>query len=531
MSGISIESMPIKANYIQQTEELDLTGGELKVTYNDETTDTISMTNEDVKVTGFDNSKLGKNTLTVSYNGFTSTFDVEIISKKVKSIEITKLPLKTSYIQNYEKLDLTEGIITVTFTDDTTDTISMTYDKIKVTGFDNSKVGMNTLTVEYEGANDTFEVEIVSKQISGISIESVPSKTNYIQNYEKLDLTGGNIKITYNDESTDTISMTNEDVKVTGFDNSKLGKNVIKVEYKEFDDTFEVEIVSKQISSISIDDVPIKVNYIQNYEKLDLTGGNIKVIYNDESTDTISMTNENVKVTGFDNSKVGKNTLTVSYNGSTSTFDVEIVSKSITGINISVSPSKKNYIQNYEKLDLTGGIITVIYNDKTSDKVSMTNENVIASGFDNSKVGKNTVVVSYNGFKDTMEVEILTKQSVKIEVTKAPLKTDYIQNYEKLDLGGGIITVTYNDNSTDTVSLTNENVKIIGFDNSRLGKNTITIEYEGHSVSFDVEIVEDNNDEVSNPQTGFNRIMYVLVVIALCSVYYFIKRSNKITIN
>ena len=125
------------------------------------------MTNENVQVTGFDNTKLGKNTLTVEYEGKQATFDVEIVSKEIVGIEVNKMPTKTSYIQNSEKLDLTGGVITATYNDETKDTISMTNEKVKVTGFDNTKLGKNTLTVEYEGKQTTFEVNIINILQSG----------------------------------------------------------------------------------------------------------------------------------------------------------------------------------------------------------------------------------------------------------------------------------------------------------------------------------------------------------------------------
>ena len=57
----------------------------------------------------------------------------------------------------------------------------LTNDNIKVTGFDNSKIGKNTITVEYDGHKTTFEVEIILKQLSKIEIISNPSKIKYIQ--------------------------------------------------------------------------------------------------------------------------------------------------------------------------------------------------------------------------------------------------------------------------------------------------------------------------------------------------------------
>ena len=247
--------------------------------------------------------------------------------KNITKTKVTTLPTKTNYIQNYENLDLVGGILTITYNDNTTDTISLTNENVKVTGFDNSKIGKNTLSVEYEGITTTFDVNIISKQVSRIEVTTLPTKTNYIQNYENLDLVGGILTITYNDETTDTISLTNENVKVTGFDNSKIGKNTLSVEYEGITTTFQVDIISKQISSIEVTTLPTKISYIQNYEDIDLTGGIITVTYNDETTDTISLTNENVKVTGFNNTTIGTNTLKVEYEGKIATFEVKIIAR------------------------------------------------------------------------------------------------------------------------------------------------------------------------------------------------------------
>ena len=81
---------------------------------------------------------------------------------KRTNIEITKSP-KLIYTQNSQDLDLTNGEITSTYEDGTTDTISLTNEKVTVTGFDNSEIGTKTLTVDYEGVTTTFDVEIVPK--------------------------------------------------------------------------------------------------------------------------------------------------------------------------------------------------------------------------------------------------------------------------------------------------------------------------------------------------------------------------------
>ena len=79
--GIEIETMPAKTDYIQRHETLDLGGGTLKVTYEDGEVRSLPLSY--AKTTGFDNTELGANTVTVTYAGYTATFDVNVVKATV----------------------------------------------------------------------------------------------------------------------------------------------------------------------------------------------------------------------------------------------------------------------------------------------------------------------------------------------------------------------------------------------------------------------------------------------------------------
>ena len=78
---VTISKMPDKLSYLHKTDALDITGGKLLVTYADNSSYTIDMTSE--MVSGFDNTKVGENTITVTYGGKTATFKVQIVKAKV----------------------------------------------------------------------------------------------------------------------------------------------------------------------------------------------------------------------------------------------------------------------------------------------------------------------------------------------------------------------------------------------------------------------------------------------------------------
>ena len=486
--SINIDIEPTKTTYIQNSEELDLTGGKLKLTYNDYSNETIDMTANGVEIEGFDNSQLGTNTITVKYGEKEATFEVTIVEKELVSISIEKTPSKTKYIQNYETLSLARGKIKLAYNDESEEIIDMTAEGVKVTGFDNSKLGTNTITVKYEGKTATFNVTIVEKSLTSMNIDTEPTKTTYIQNYEELDLTGGKLKLKYSDNSENTINMTEEGVEVEGFDNSKLGQKTITVIYEGKTATFNITIVKKEVEKMAIYTEPNKTTYIKNYEKLNLQGGKIAVKYNDGSIEIIDMESEEVEVEGFDNSKLGTNTIKVTYGGKTQTFDVTIVEKALKELAIESYPKKRKYIENGEELDLTGGKLKLVYSDDSESKIDMTADGVKVESFDNSKIGKSTVTLKYGEKSVTFDVTIEAKSLSSISISKLPTKTTYIQNYENLDLTGGELKLVYNNNSEEVIDITDESVEVTGFDNSKIGKNTITVKYEGEETTFDVQI-------------------------------------------
>lgn len=79
--------------------------------------------------------------------------------KTISSISIATLPSKTSYTYKSGNLDLSGLALTVTYSDGTTETVTDA-SKMKVTGFDNKTVGIQTVTVEYEGATTSFDVTV-----------------------------------------------------------------------------------------------------------------------------------------------------------------------------------------------------------------------------------------------------------------------------------------------------------------------------------------------------------------------------------
>lgn len=377
----------------------------------------------------------------------------------------------------------------------------------------------------------------IKDELTKIEITTLPTKRNYIQNKESLSLQGGKLKLTYGNYGSEIINLDNSLVKILDFDNTKLGKTNVTIEYKNKTTSFEIEIIPKSLSKISFNEMPTKLTYIQNEEMFNTSSGSIKLHYNDGSSEIVNLSSPNIKISGFNNTKLGKNTIKINYLDKYILLDVNIVSKQekiIDKIEIVKKPNKLTYTLNEKTLDLTGGILKIYYNDKTYENINMTSNNIKILNFDNSKVGKQKIEISYLDYTTSFDITLIKRKVKSISITKIPTKTIYNSN-EKIDLSNGIITITYYDNSTEKISMLSPNI------NAKVEKNQIIIEYLGKTDSYDIIINQINNDEEMNKEPVKNnnqnnsikkiKSLYGLVsILIIFSILTFIiiKIKNKI---
>ena len=151
---------------------------------------------------------------------------------------------------------------------------------------------------------------------------------------------------------------------------------------------------------IEVTTLPRKLSFLEGKGRLNVVGGKITVRYNIGVTEEIWM--DKSMVSGFDNTVVGTQTLTVEYMGATATYDVEITPKSLTRIAVTVPPTKLEYTVG-EELDTTDMEVTAYYDNDTSEVLGADAYEI--SGFV-SEEGEHTVTVSAGGFSDSFVVTV-----------------------------------------------------------------------------------------------------------------------------
>ena len=493
---------PTKLDYNYNT-DLNLNGGKLTLVYKDTTIKNVNLTS--AMISGYDKTKIGTQQITVTYDTnyvlsdgtkipekIVKTFEVEV-HNNAQTIEITA-PTKTTYGHG-DSLSLEGGKIEVTYADGTKQTPEMTSDMVTETSTGSSvnmspaesEYGINhkvtkNLTIKYEENGTqktaTYEIEIINK-ITSVKMHTTP-KTNYNVN-DTLDVTNGEILVTRQTGEPEVKEITQD--MVTGFDSSKENTKLpLKVTYTENGETKETSYdvsVKDTVTSISIKANPSKTEYRYG-ESLDLTGATISVVKGSGTTD-IPITDN--MVSGYDPTTVGKQTVKVSYGGKDTTFEVTVKDyvKDIT----LTAPTKTEYKYG-EALDLTGGKVQkVMASGAQEPAVDLTDSSVTVSGYNANKAGKQTITVEYEGIQKTFEITVVDPIN-KIELKGTP-KTEYKYG-EEFDVSNLKLSISRASGETE-IPVTSDMIK--NYNKNSLGQQQVTIEYEGNTIeTITVQVVD-----------------------------------------
>lgn len=499
---------PSKVEY-EYGEDLDLSDSTVTVTMasTPDEPKVIPVTSD--MVTGYDKTEVGSQTVSILYTDddgtrHTKEFGVRV-NDKIKSITLDTTGVKTEYKYG-ENLDVSNIKLSVTYESGKTEEIPVNTGMIS--GYNPEQLGSQTITVGYQGLEDTFEVN-VTDYVKDISL-TPPTKTEY-KIGESLSLIGGSItEIMASGAQGNTIPL--DQSMVTGFESTTPGTKQVTVTYVKDGETFTKQFeVSVENETSGIEVIPpIKTEY-EYGESLDLTGGKVIITKTDNTTEEIKLTQS--MISGYNPKQSGQQVVTVTYTDEdgkqfTDSFVVNVGEDYIVSYEFT-APSKKTY-EYGEDLDLTGGKITeIMASGETGREIAITRDMV--TGFDSEKPGTQTLTVTYNGNKYTYTVTV-EDEILGISIKKHPNKLEYKLD-EDLDVTGGILNVIKT-SGIQEVEITKDMVS--GFNPNKSGIQVITVEYEEFTAEYivyvekeEVEtppITPDPGDNITNNNTTNNNI-------------------------
>ncbi len=259
----------------------------------------------------------------------------------------------------------------------------------ELSGYDMNTPGKQTVTVTYKGFTTTFNIEVVG--VKGIRVEPaenavyvkgdhfIPEYTVYAQ---RTDGTESQIDVSKSE--------------CTGYDITKAGKQTVKVTYQGHETTFDINVLD--VAKLAVE---------PNTDKYYLVGDTfvpdfkLYLVMADDTKTAVSDISKAV-CTGYDMSKTGTQTVTVSYKGLQAAYDIKVAS--ISGLKVVPKVTEYKY---GTALDKSGNAVYYVLSDGT--EVALPAEDLASvkySGYSRYRTGTQTVTVSYKGYKTTYTVTV-----------------------------------------------------------------------------------------------------------------------------
>lgn len=371
-------------------------------------------------------------------------------------------------------------------------------------------------------SNNSDNINIIIKSsINKIEIVKEPNKSTFYRN-DNLDLSGGILRVYYDDNTTKDIELNDENIQIDGFDSNNIGKKKLTIKYENKETYYEINVVESIENSIKI----VTDNLTKKNKKLK---EDYNIIDDKKYQDILnSIENLNNEINNNNKDRIEKlyeqqiniaNDVTTKYINNQDTIYVSELKKCITDI-LAISEDYKELYKYYVTEDT---IENSTVKEKLNEVIDKYNNN---TDIDLSKVTDliNTTREIYNTSINTDNVSdnYLNKQRI--------LKTCEIINLiidndikKAADEDSNNVTITYN---VDVNTLTNQDVyvtinlptdKAIIANNEQNapyifkenGTKTITINIRGYEYTYNISVKNidktapkiDNVEQLNNSVT------------------------------
>ncbi|HZJ78620.1 MAG TPA: leucine-rich repeat protein [Clostridia bacterium] len=356
-----------------------------------------------------------------------------VLLVSLESISITSLPTKLLYVIG-DELDLSGLVVTVYFDNETNEVVG----DYAVSGFSSGTVGTKTVTVTYETKTDSFEVEIIDFNYSLINPTQVEI-TDYLG-------VGGDVVIPSFIDGITVVSIGDNAFRnCTNIDSITMPDTVTSIGNNAFNNCTgisQIDILQNVTSiaktafmgcsSLKAINVSSANGYYKSVNGVLFSKNASKLLLYPSAKSgvayTVPSSVRDIDKYAFHNCK-NLNSLTISYSVVNIDEDAIVgisgltincyeytkaqeyaidnaisynLTATVNDISITSLPTKLTYLVN-ESLELSGIEVMTIYTDGTTIETTDFTANAINS----SRVGVETVTISFGGYTDSFQVSIV----------------------------------------------------------------------------------------------------------------------------
>lgn len=331
ITGLSL-TKPTKLTYIEDEEELDLTGLKVYAVHKDGSKTKVT----GYKVASAPLTSVGTKSVRVEYSPagtgrtFSASFTVKVNRVPLTSLSVKAKPTKTKYLE-HEKLDLTGLKLTAKYSDGRADrTFTMTDvlndPDFTVKGCHSEKNGGKleagshkfTVTYKYSDITTSFSVSVTPRTLINIRLKTEPDSMTAYSKTAVPSIRGLVLEAEYDNGEKEDVSYTDCEVECDPA-SFVLGKNnPVYVHYGDFFLTLMYRLALNETVGIRVIP-PRQLSYIMG-QKIDLASTAVQLMYADGTLEDVT----DFKMTEIDPYLSGSQNVIVTYGEYSDVFTISI---------------------------------------------------------------------------------------------------------------------------------------------------------------------------------------------------------------
>lgn len=258
-------------------------------------------------------------------------------------------------------------------------------------------LGEQRVVGTYKTLEIPFSIWIREKELESIDIVAPPDRLSYIQG-QSIELSGIQAKGHYDNGTVEDLPL--ESLTVEDFDKEQVGTLEIRVLAGDHADTINVEYKAKTFLELVLLAPPQRLLYPEKVE-LDTTGLEVEARYDNGIPERVDPSL--LQVNGYEKTKIGTQTVTLSYKEKSVQFSVEVEPRKETGIVLLSKPQKIIYEYN-EPFQPQGLSVALRFNN--GEQSTLNTQEITVSGFTPYKAGTQSLIARYGSFQTGFEVTV-----------------------------------------------------------------------------------------------------------------------------
>lgn len=464
---------------------------------------------------GYDAETLGEQIITVTYRGASATYTIKVVPLAPKTLTFGLDGVRTVYAVggSFDRTGLTATVVM-----NNGDTHAITEFYVEATSFTEPGNNAVTVTASYNGqpVSGQFNVCVLPKATTEYADNQTLNFTNTTGGGEVLTLyitkiEGGGANsvtahtygwtilrksdgVTAMDEFEYTYNPANwasNFVKCVGsatiVDGGALQITVDDAVFTVGDSLWHYVVIGwDEVVSISVDDTDgVKTTYFVG-DPFDPSGIVVKLHRISGAEENLENAAIAATFSGFNSNTPGEKTITVTYDGKSATYTVNVIAVAVASLEIDYTKAKTQYLIG-DEFDPTGLVITAVMNNGTRQNVYI--DDCTFGDYDLSEAGEYNVKVEYNGVSETYPITVTALSGVLtgISVDDTHVKKDYIAG-DVFDPTGLVVTAHYEDIGDETIDVSA--CSFSGYNMNEAGTYTVTVTYGGKDATYQITVGE-----------------------------------------